>query len=242
MNARFVIPEDAPYIILVRPERIQRSRIWKIKLRFLLERFWEDMQATTGIDYVTTGIVVETSSLIYYEKVKRIFQPDEPPPRRSRRALEDFIPPPVPFPYISPYTSFFRSLPISEYLRMIEELLHRENLVVRSARPFVKTKPEDVLQLIEHIDRIEAQRFQQFLTRFETELLGILEAQPIVLLSEVLSRLGLLSTKPDLFTPLLACLFLASEGKIWLLALDDETDLIICHPDLAPEEEDALDG
>ena len=138
---------ESPWKILLDVTRIERVKVWEVKLTQILQEFTKYLKENGGIDFNLCGIVILSAATIHRIKTHKLLQEDRPPTPKPQ--VELFTPHPIQIPF-KPETYITT-------LQDIADALHKallENIKERTSRTRYVTE-ESRFDLSEFIVNIE---------------------------------------------------------------------------------------
>ena len=192
-----------PLNILFELSKLRYTRLWEIKIAYLLKLFLAEMENLELPDFRASGIALDSSAHIYLMKAKLLLKLEEPPPPPPQPP-QDFVPQPLPMPVRYELTS----TTLKNLLEALDEALEMEKMIVhRKPREVLPPPPEFLPPLDRFLLEIERNMDLIFNKLLEYSLRG--EVASFDKLIKGLSRV-------DAIKVFIILLFLAQRGKITL--------------------------
>ncbi len=204
---------ESPWKILLDVTRLDKIKVWEVKLAQILREFSMALKKQGYIDFNLCGIAILSAATIHRIKTQRLLQQDEPPTPKPRPEM--LIPPPIQLP--------FKPEVVTTTLQELVEAL--QEALIQAAQEKAKTTPpavqENRIALADFIVKIEKE-----LGEFIEYLMRLLEERGSILFSE------LVRGKPKLEAAkiFILLLFAAARGYVLLLQQDESSpDLLIAR-------------
>lgn len=209
-----------PWNILFDFHKLEKLSPWNVNITYLLTSFLEEMQRTGQIDFRASGIVLDSSALIYLMKSKLLLKLEEPLP--PPKPLQDFLPPPL----LLPLRHELTSTTIRHLLEVLDEVLRGEKLVrfgKTVVEPILPTPSEIFPGLDLYLMEIELQMEKLYVSLSErVKGTGIIEFLALIKNVERLEAIRMF----------ILLLFLAQDGRIILWQNEETEELYITVGDL----------
>ena len=209
-----------PYVILFDLLRLHRIKPWDVNITYLLNAFLAEMKKQGFIDFSASGTALLSSSMIHRMKSELVLKMEEPPKPPVARPNEE-VPPPLPFPIRFEYTA----TSIEQVLSLLEEVLRRESFAL-AQRKGLLSPPEILEQMDEFLANIEK--------NIETFYWALVKKAGR---RSTLSFLRLTKeyTLLDAVRAFIILLFLVMQNRVNLTQKEDQGDIIITLPEVAPK-------
>jgi len=202
-----------PWNILFEFHKLEKLTPWNINIAYLLTTFLKEMEKTGQVDFRASGVVLDSSALIYLMKSKLLLKLEEPPP--PPKPPQEFLPPPLFLPLRYELTS----TTIKHLLEVLDEVLKGEkNLRLKkiAEEPILPTPSEIFPQLDIYLMEIERQMEKLYASLLErVKGAGIIEFSTLV---KNVERIEAIRT-------FILLLFLAQDERVGLWQ-DEETERI----------------
>lgn len=193
-----------PWNILFEFHKLEKLTPWDINIAYLLTTFLREMEKTGQIDFRASGVILDSSALIYLMKSKLLLKLEEPPP--PPRPPKEFLPPPLFLPLRHELTS----TTIKHLLEVLDDVLKGEKILrlgKTTAEPVLPTPSEIFPQLDIYLMEIERQMEKLYAALLErVKGTGIIEFSTLVKGAE---RIEAIRT-------FILLLFLAQDGRVGL--------------------------
>jgi len=202
-----------PWNVLFDFHKLERLTPWNVNITYLLTTFLEEMKKTGQIDFRASGVVLDSSALIYLMKSKLLLQLEEPP--LPPKPPQDFLPPPLFLPLRHELTS----TTIKHLLEVLDDVLKGEKLVHIEkgvTEPVLPTPSEILPQLDMYLMEIELQ-----MEKLYTSLSERVKGTGIIEFSTLIKGMGRL----EAIRNFILLLFLAQDRRVKLWQ-DEETEEI----------------
>jgi chromatin segregation and condensation protein Rec8/ScpA/Scc1 (kleisin family) len=209
-----------PWNILFEFHKLEKLIPWNVNIAYLLASFLEEMDKTGKTDFRASGVVLDSSALIYLMKSKLLLKLEEPPlpPRRP----QDFLPPPLFLPLRHELTS----TTISHLLDVLDDVLKGEKLIHLD-----KTVPESILptpsEILPQLDAFLAEIELQ-MERLHFYLSEKVKGAGIIEFSTITHE----ATRLEAIRTFILLLFLAQDGKVNLWQNEETEEIYITIGDL----------
>ncbi len=204
-----------PWNILFDFHKLEKLTPWNINVAYLLTSFLEEMEKTGQVDFRASGVVLDSSALIYLMKSKLLLKLEEPP--MPPKPPQDFLPPPLFLPLRHELTS----TTIKHLLEVLDDVLKGEKLVhfeKASMEPILPTPSEILPQWDIYLMEIEVQMEKLFISLSEmVKGTGIIEFSKLI---KGANRLEAIRT-------FILLLFLTQDGKISLWQNEETEEIYI---------------
>ena len=210
----------APWNILFDFHRLEKLIPWNVNVAYLLTSFLEEMDKTGYIDFRASGVVLDSSALIYLMKSKLLLKLEEPPP--PPKPPQDFLPPPLFLPLRHELTS----TTIKHLLEVLDDVLKGEKLVQfekGAVEPVLPTPSEILPQFDIYLMEIELQ-----MEKLYTSLTERVKGAGIIEFSTLIKGVG----KMEAIRTFILLLFLAQEMKINLWQNEETEEIYVTVGDL----------
>jgi chromatin segregation and condensation protein Rec8/ScpA/Scc1 (kleisin family) len=209
-----------PWNILFDFHKLEKLTPWNINVTYLLTSFLEEMEKTGQTDFRASGVVLDSSALIYLMKSKLLLKLEEPPP--PPKPPQDFLPPPLFLPLRHELTS----TTIKHLLEVLDDVLKGEKLVhfeKAATEPILPTPSEILPQWDIYLMEIERQMEKLYVSLSEkVKGAGIIEFSTLI---KEVERLEAIHT-------FILLLFLAQNGRISLWQNEETEEVYITIGDL----------
>ncbi len=209
-----------PWNILFDFHKLEKLTPWNINVAYLLTSFLQEMEKTGQIDFRASGVVLDSSALIYLMKSKLLLKLEEPPP--PPKTPQDFLPPPLFLPLRHELTS----TTIKHLLEVLDDVLKGENLIhleKPTSESILPTPSEILPQLDIYLMEIEMQ-----MEKLYTSLTERVKGTGIIEFSTLIKDVGRL----EAIRTFILLLFLAQEMKITLWQNEETEEIYITVGDL----------
>jgi chromatin segregation and condensation protein Rec8/ScpA/Scc1 (kleisin family) len=210
----------APWNILFDFHKLEKLIPWNVNVAYLLTSFLEEMEKSGNVDFRASGVVLDSSALIYLMKSKLLLKLEEPPP--PPKPSQDFLPPPLFLPLRHELTS----TTIKHLLEVLDDVLKGEKLVrfeKAVGEPILPAPSEILPQLDMYLMEIELQ-----MEKLYTSLAERVKGTGIVEFSTLIKDLG----KLEAIRTFILLLFLAQEMKINLWQNEETEEIYVAVGDL----------
>jgi chromatin segregation and condensation protein Rec8/ScpA/Scc1 (kleisin family) len=209
-----------PWNILFDFHKLEKLIPWKVNVSYLLTSFLQEMEKSGQVDFRASGVVLDSSALIYLMKSKLLLKLEEPPP--PPKPPQDFLPPPLFLPLRHELTS----TTIKHLLEVLDDVLKGEKLVnfEKTATQPILPMPSEILpQLDIYLMEIELQMEKLYTSLAErVKGAGIIEFSTLI---KDVRRLEAIRT-------FILLLFLAQEMKVSLWQNEETEEIYITVGDL----------
>ena len=209
-----------PYVILFDLLRIHRIKPWDVNITYLLNAFLAEMKKQGFIDFSASGTALLSSSMIHRMKSELVLKMEEPPKPPVARPNEE-VPPPLPFPIRFEYTA----TSIEQVLSLLEEVLRRESVAL-AQRKGLLSPPEILEQMDEFLANIEKN-----IETFYWTLVNKAGRRSTLSFLRLTKEYTLL----DAVRAFIILLFLVMQNRVNLTQKEDQGDIIITLPEVAPK-------
>jgi len=193
-----------PWNILFEFHKLEKLTPWNINIAYLLTTFLHEMEKTGQIDFRASGVVLDSSALIYLMKSKLLLKLEEPPPPPG--PPKEFLPPPLFLPLRHELTS----TTIKHLLEVLDDVLKGEKILrlgKTTTEPVLPTPSEIFPQLDIYLMEIERQMEKLYAALLErVKGTGIIEFSTLIKGAE---RIEAIRT-------FILLLFLAQDGRVGL--------------------------
>jgi chromatin segregation and condensation protein Rec8/ScpA/Scc1 (kleisin family) len=209
-----------PWNILFDFHKLEKLIPWNVNVAYLLTSFLEEMEKSGQVDFRASGVILDSSALIYLMKSKLLLKLEEPPP--PPKPPQDFLPPPLFLPLRHELTS----TTIRHLLEVLDDVLKGEKLVrfeKSSAEPILPMPSEILPQLDIYLMEIEVQ-----MERLYTSLVEKVKGTGIIEFSTLIKDVGRL----EAIRIFILLLFLAQEFKVNLWQNEETEEIYITVGDL----------
>jgi len=202
-----------PWNILFEFHRLEKLTPWNINIAYLLTTFLQEMEKTGQVDFRASGVVLDSSALIYLMKSKLLLKLEEPP--QPPTPPKEFLPPPLflPLRYELTSTTIKNLLEVLDEVLKGEKTLRLEKIV---AEPVLPTPSEIFPQLDIYLMEIERQ-----MEKLYTSLLKRVKGVGIIEFSTLVKNVK----RIEAIRTFILLLFLAQDGRVGLWQ-DEETEEI----------------
>lgn len=202
-----------PWNILFEFHKLEKLTPWNINIAYLLTTFLQEMEKTGQVDFRASGVVLDSSALIYLMKSKLLLKLEEPP--QPPIPPKEFLPPPLflPLRYELTSTTIKHLLEVLDEVLKGEKTLHLEKIV---AEPVLPTPSEIFPQLDIYLMEIERQ-----MEKLHTSLLKRVKGVGIIEFSTLVKH----AKRIEAIRTFILLLFLAQDGRVELWQ-DEETEEI----------------
>ena len=208
-----------PWNILFEFRKLEKLTPWNINIAYLLTTFLEQMEKAGQIDFRASGVVLDSSALIYLMKSKLLLELEEPPP--PPKAPHEFLPPPL----LLPLRHELTSTTIKHLLEVLDEVLKGEKLIRmdKTEEPILPI-PSDVLpQLDLYLMEIELQ-----MKKLYASLSQQVKGTGIIAFSTLTNDSGRL----EVVRTFILLLFLAQDGRVNLWQDEESEEIYVIVGDL----------
>jgi len=208
-----------PWNILFEFHKLEKLTPWNINIAYLLTTFLEEMEKAGQIDFRASGVVLDSSALIYLMKSKLLLELEEPPP--PPKAPHEFLPPPL----LLPLRHELTSTTIKHLLEVLDEVLKGEKFIRmdKTEEPILPI-PSDVLpQLDLYLMEIELQ-----MKKLYTSLSQQVKGTGIIAFSTLTKDSGRL----EVVRTFILLLFLAQDGRVNLWQDEESEEIYVIVGDL----------
>jgi chromatin segregation and condensation protein Rec8/ScpA/Scc1 (kleisin family) len=209
-----------PWNILFDFHKLEKLIPWNVNVSYLLTSFLEEMEKSGQVDFRASGVVLDSSALIYLMKSKLLLKLEEPPP--PPKPPQDFLPPPLFLPLRHELTS----TTIRHLLEVLDDVLKGEKLIrfeKAVAEPILPTPSEIFPQLDMYLMEIELQMEKLYASLAErVKGTGLIEFSTLI---KDVGRLEAIRT-------FILLLFLAQEMKVNLWQNEETEEIYITIGDL----------
>lgn len=214
-----------PWNVLFDFHKLEKLIPWNVNVAYLLTSFLEEMERSGQVDFRASGVVLDSSALIYLMKSKLLLTLEEPPP--PPKPPQDFLPPPLFLPLRHELTS----TTIRHLLEVLDDVLKGEKLVrfeKADAEPILPTPSEIFPQLDLYLMEIELQ-----MEKLYASLVERVKGTGIIEFSTLINDAGRL----EAIRTFILLLFLAQEMKVnlWQNEETEEVYITINISSLRPE-------
>jgi len=209
-----------PYVILFDLLRLHRIKPWDVNITYLLNAFLAEMKKQGFIDFSASGTALLSSSMIHRMKSELVLKMEEPPKPPVARPNEE-VPPPLPFPIRFEYTA----TSIEQVLSLLEEVLRRESFAL-AQRKGLLSPPEILEQMDEFLANIEKN-----IETFYSTLVKKAGRKSTLSFLHLTKEYTLL----DAVRAFIILLFLVMQNRVNLTQKEDQGDIIITLPEVAPK-------
>lgn len=214
-----------PWNVLFDFHKLEKLIPWNVNVAYLLTSFLEEMERSGQVDFRASGVVLDSSALIYLMKSKLLLTLEEPPP--PPKPPQDFLPPPLFLPLRHELTS----TTIRHLLEVLDDVLKGEKLVrfeKAVAEPILPTPSEIFPQLDMYLMEIELQ-----MEKLYASLVERVKGTGIIEFSTLINDAGRL----EAIRTFILLLFLAQEMKVnlWQNEETEEVYITINISSLRPE-------
>ncbi len=204
-----------PWNILFEFHKLEKLTPWNINIAYLLTTFLKEMDKTGQVDFRASGVVLDSSALIYLMKSKLLLKLEEPPP--PPKPPQEFLPPPLFLPLRYELTS----TTIKNLLEVLDEVLKGEKILgikKIAEEPVLPTPSEIFPQLDIYLMEIERQMEKLYASLLKrVKGAGIIEFSTLVKGTE---RIEAIRT-------FILLLFLAQDGKVGLWQEEETEEIYI---------------
>ena len=210
----------APWNILFDFHKLEKLIPWNVNVAYLLKSFLEEMEKSGNVDFRASGVVLDSSALVYLMKSKLLLKLEEPPP--PPKPPQDFLPPPLFLPLRHELTS----TTIKHLLEVLDDVLKGEKLAhfEKAVAEPILPAPSDILpQLDMYLMEIELQ-----MEKLYTSLAERVNGAGIIEFSTLIKDTG----KLEAIRTFILLLFLAQEMKINLWQNEETEEIYITVGDL----------
>jgi len=203
-----------PWNILFELNRLRNLRPWDVNIAYLLTTFLEEMEKRGEVDFRASGVVLDSSSVIYLMKSKLLLELEKPP--EPPKITADFLPPPLFLPVRYELTS----TTVQELLKVLDEVLKGEHLLALKPRvePILPPPPEILPPLDLYLMEIEKQ-----MKKLYHKLSKLATQGRFVLFSKVIAGFERL----EAIKTFIVLLFLAQKGEVTLWQNEEQTEIYI---------------
>ncbi|MDW8084506.1 MAG: hypothetical protein RMI49_04840 [Candidatus Caldarchaeum sp.] len=206
---------SAPWRILFDVTRLDRIKVWEVRLTEILKEFSLALRSQGYVDFNLCGIAVHSAAVIHRIKTEKLLQGDVPP--RPKPKPEISVLPPIELP--------FKPELLTTTLQDVVTALQKA--LSQSARRQTEALPPQIQQnrlvLDEFLVKIEEE-----LDRFVQKIRMILLSRSSVSFTELVAGLSRLEAAKTF----ILLLFAAARGFVLLLQSDDANDLIVLPGEL----------
>jgi len=210
-----------PWNILFEFRKLEKLTPWNINIAYLLTTFLQEMEKAGKVNFRASGVVLDSSALIYLMKAKLLLKLEEPPPQP--KPSKGFLPPPLFLPLRHELTS----TTIQNLLEALDEALrtgkhiNTEKTVSESILP----DPSEILPQIDlYLMEIERQ-MEKLYTSLSRRVkgTGLIDFSTLV---KGIERLEAIRT-------FILLLFLAQDAKVDLWQDEETEEIYIAIGDLS---------
>lgn len=206
---------SAPWRILFDVTRLDRIKVWEVRLTEILKEFSLALRSQGYVDFNLCGIAVHSAAVIHRIKTEKLLQGDVPP--RPKPKPEISVLPPIELPF----KPELLTTTLQEVVAALQKALSQ------SARRQTEALPPQIQQnrlvLDEFLVKIEEE-----LDRFVQKIRMILLSRSSVSFTELVAGL----TRLEAAKTFILLLFAAARGFVLLLQSDDANDLIVLPGEL----------
>jgi chromatin segregation and condensation protein Rec8/ScpA/Scc1 (kleisin family) len=209
-----------PWNILFDFHKLEKLIPWNINVSYLLTSFLEEMEKSGQVDFRASGVVLDSSALIYLMKSKLLLKLEEPPP--PPKPPQDFLPPPLFLPLRHELTS----TTIRHLLEVLDDVLKGEKLVrfEKAVTAPILPMPSEILpQLDIYLMEIELQ-----MEKLYASLVERVKGTGIIEFSTLIKDVGRL----EAIRTFILLLFLAQEMKVNLWQNEETEEIYMTVGDL----------
>jgi chromatin segregation and condensation protein Rec8/ScpA/Scc1 (kleisin family) len=193
-----------PWNILFEFHKLEKLTPWNINIAYLLTTFLREMEKTGQIDFRASGVVLDSSALIYLMKSKLLLKLEEPPSPPG--PPKEFLPPPLFLPLRHELTS----TTIKHLLEVLDDVLKGEKILrlgKTTTEPVLPTPSEIFPQMDIYLMEIERQMERLYASLLErVKGTGIIEFSTLI---KGVERIEAIRT-------FILLLFLAQDGRVGL--------------------------
>jgi len=210
----------APWNILFDFHKLEKLIPWNVNVAYLLTSFLQEMEKSGQVDFRASGVVLDSSALIYLMKSKLLLKLEEAPP--PPKPPQDFIPPPLFLPLRHELTS----TTIRHLLEVLDDVLKGEKLIhleKAAAEPILPTPSEIFPQLDIYLMEVEVQ-----MEKLHASLAEKVKGTGIIEFSTLIKGMGRL----EAIRTFILLLFLAQEMKVNLWQNEETEEIYITVGDL----------
>ncbi|MCS7110139.1 MAG: hypothetical protein NZ956_01540 [Candidatus Caldarchaeum sp.] len=205
----------APWRILFDVTRIDRIKVWEVRLAEVLNEFAKALRTQGYVDFNLCGIAVHSAAVIHRIKSEKLLQADEPPKPKPKPEIS--VLPPVELPF----KPELLTATVQEIVTALQKALSQ------SARKKTEAIPpqiqENRLILDQFIVKIEEE-----LDKFLEQLRHLFAIQSSVCFSDLVTGLPRLEAAKTF----ILLLFAAARRYVLLLQSDDASDLVVLPGEL----------
>jgi len=209
-----------PWNILFDFHKLEKLTPWNINVAYLLTSFLQEMEKTGQVDFRASGVVLDSSALIYLMKSKLLLKLEEPPP--PPKPPQDFLPPPLFLPLRHELTS----TTIKHLLEVLDDVLKGEKLV-HFEKPIAESILPTPLEILPQLDMYLMEIEMQMETLYNS-LVEKVKGTGIIEFSTLIKEVGRL----EAIRTFILLLFLAQEMKISLWQNEETEEIYITVGDL----------
>jgi segregation and condensation protein A len=205
-----------PWNILFELSKLEKLTPWNINIAYLLRSFLTEMEHTDKVDFRASGVVLDSSALIYLMKSKLLLTLQEPTP--TPKVTQDFVPPPLFLPLRHELTS----TTIQHLLEVLDDVLKGEKLLrldhAIAQKPIYPSVSDLMPQFDQFIAELELQIDKLYAILCEkVKGAGIIE----------FSTLSKDATRIEALRMFIYLLFLAQDGMVSLWQNEETEELYI---------------
>jgi len=201
---------ESPWKILLDITKIDRIKVWEVKLSKILREFTEFLKQQGYVDFNLCGIVVLSAATIHRIKTQRLLQSDNPPQPKPLPQLT--IPEPIQLPFKpEAYTTT-----LQELVEALQDALMQ--VVSQKAVRTYNIQEESRIELRDFLINIEEE-----LERFIEEIKTLLMSRGTVTFKELVMGMR----KIDAAKTFILLLFAAARGVVLLMQEDESNDIVI---------------
>jgi len=197
-----------PLNILFELNKLKDTRLWEIKISYLLRIFLEEMERWRRLDFRASGVALDSSAQIYLMKARLLLKLEEPPPPPP--PPRDFVPAPL----LIPARYELTSTTLKHLLEALDEALEAE-------RRFKLKKPKEVLppplEFLPPLDQFLLE-IEENMDRVFNEILNYSSRGEVLSFTKLVEGVG----RVEAIKIFIVLLFLAQRGKITLWQREDE--------------------
>jgi len=205
----------APWRILFDVTRLDRVKVWEVRLSEVLTEFAQVLRVQGYIDFNICGIAVHSAAIIHRIKSEKLLQADQPPKPKPKPEIN--IMPPIELP--------FKPELITATLQEIVTALQKA--LSQSGRSKTEAAPPQIMEnrliLNEFIVKIEEE-----LDKFLEKLREIFSVRTSITFSELVEGMPRLEAAKTF----ILLLFAAARRYVMLLQADEFSDLVILGGEL----------
>ncbi len=201
---------SSPWRILFDVTRLDRLKVWEVRLNEVLEGFSQALRSYGHIDLNLCGIAVLSAATIHRIKTEKLLQGDGPPKPKPRPEIN--VLPPIEIPFRPELMTVTIQEIVTALHKALSQSIHKKTEAVNMQ------VQEDRLVIAEFLVKIEEE-----LEKFIGKLAAIFKDRDKITFAQLVKDMPRLEAAKTF----ILLLFAAARGVISLLQHDDEKDLYI---------------